>query len=123
MIFDSLHGLERIEIIDENNFRAVLRVKLGFIGLIAHLRGEMTEISPPRFLAVVLKMRLIGGTLQLGQRVTFALTAVDEGKTEVVCKALAQGIVILFRWPLLGKAQDFAGETLSRIEERLQQLA
>jgi len=123
VMFDSLHGLERVNVVDERNFRAVLRVKVGFVDLTARLRGEMTEISPPQFLAVVLKMRLMGGALRLGQKVTFTLTAVDEGKTEVECKAVAEGMATVFRWPLLKKAQDFAGETFDRIEERLHKLA
>ena len=123
VMFDSLHGLERVNVIDERNFRAILRVKLGFISLTARLKGEMADISPPGFLAVVLRVRFLRGMLQLGQKVTFRLTAVDEGKTEVVCRAQAEGMGTLFRWLLLGKAREFAGETLSRIEERLQQVA
>ena len=123
VMFDSLHGLERVNIVDENNFRAMLKVKLGFIGLTGRLKGEMIDVTPPQFLAVVLGVRFLGGLLQLGQKVTFTLTPVNEGKTEVVCRALVEGMGTLFKWLLLRKARDFAGETFDSIEARLQQLA
>ena len=85
-------------------------------------RHFVVQASPERVWDL-LGMRLLRAALQLGQKVTFTLTAVDEGKTEVVCKAVAEGMATVFRWPLLKKAQDFAGETLSRIEERLHKLA
>ena len=122
VIFDSLPGLERIDLIDESNFRALLRMKLGFILLNMHLAGKMVDMSSPQFLGIMLKAKSKGGIFQLNQKVTFALTSVDKDRTEVVCKAIAKETGTLFRMLLLGRARSFARDTFDRIEERLRQL-
>ncbi len=57
-IFSGLSGLEKLHIIDENNFEADLKAKAYGIPLTMKLRGEMTDISPPTTLAVKLAVEL-----------------------------------------------------------------
>ena len=123
VIFSSLQGVERLEIIDENNWQALLRVKLGFIVLNMNLTGEMVDTSPPDTLGVRLRAKSKGGVLQLNQKVTVKFTVIDEAKTEVFCKAIAEGVGPLFRLFLLGRARSFAGGIFDSIEERLKYLA
>ena len=123
VVFSSFHGVERMEIIDENNWQALLRVKLGFITLNMNLTGEMVDVSPPESLGVNLKARSKVRVLQLNQKITINFTQVDETKTEVTCKAIAEGVGTLFRLFLLGRTRGFAKSTFDIIEERLKYLA
>ena len=122
-IFDSLQGLEKMKVIDENNFRAELKTRAFGIPLTMYLRGEMTDILPPETISVRLAVRSKWNLISLVQRVTFTSNSAGEGKTEVVCKALAEDLNPLFRGALLGQVKSQANQILACIEERLKQLA
>ena len=123
VIFHSLPGLERIQIKDQDRFSALLRVKLALITLNMEVNAEMVDISPPHSLAVVLHMKGMGGMFRLNQKVIFALSSVNQGKTEVIAKATGENVGPLFRTILRRKAKSFAHDTFRGIEERLEQLA
>jgi len=122
VILQSMPGMERIEVIDENNFTAVLKVKVSFIVVNMYLIGEFVDLTPPKYLGVRLKGKSLGGMLQLNQMVSIALATVDEGKTEVVCKATMEGVGTLMRMFLLWQARRTAGDIFKGIETRLKQL-
>jgi len=122
VIFDSLPSLERMEITDENNWRALLRVKLGFIVLNVNLTGQMIGVIPPERLGVRLSIRGKGGIIRLNQRVNIVFTPIDETKTEVACNAVAEGVGTFFKLFLLGQARGFAGSIFDKMEERLKYL-
>lgn len=121
-ILNSLPGLERMEIVDETNWRASLRVKLWLLVLNMNLKGEMIDMSPPDGLGVRLSARSKGGILRLQQKVTIAFTSVDKNKTEVACKAIGEGMGILFKLFTLGQARSFARAIFNNIEDRLKYL-
>ena len=123
VILNSLSGLERVEVLDDNNWQALLRVRLGFVVLNMSLKGEMTDMSPPETLGVRLRARSKGGILQLNQKITITFTPIDEAKTGVTCKATVEGMGTLFRLFLLGRARSFAQSVFHNIEERLKYLA
>jgi carbon monoxide dehydrogenase subunit G len=123
VIFDSLPGLERIQIKDQDRFSALFTVKLGLITLSMDVNAEIVDISPPQSLAVVLRMKGVGGMFRLNQRVIFALSSVNHGKTAVTSKALGEKLGFLFRIMFMRKAKSFAHDIFRSIEERLEQLA
>jgi len=123
VIFDSLPGLERIQIRDQDRFGALLRVKVGFITLNMDVSGEMVDLSPPQSLAIVLYLKGMWGMFRLNQRVIFALSSVNHGKTAVTSKALGEKLGFLFRIIFMRKAKSFAHDIFRSIEERLKQLA
>jgi hypothetical protein len=123
VIFSSLPGMENLEILDENNFRAILRMKVLGIPLSLKLRGEMTDISPPESFSVKLFLEAPGGLFQSDQKVSFAMSPAEGGKTGVACEALMEGMGSLPRILLLGEARRFAQATFGAIEKRLYELA
>jgi carbon monoxide dehydrogenase subunit G len=64
VIFSSLPGMENLEILDENNFRAILRIKVLGIPLSLKLKVEMTDISPPESFSIKLFLEPPGGLFQ-----------------------------------------------------------
>jgi carbon monoxide dehydrogenase subunit G len=123
VIFSSLPGLENVEILDENSFRAILRMKVLGVRWGMKLKGEMVDVSPPESFSVKLFVESPGGLFAMEQKVDLAMTAVDKTKTEVACKATADSMGILFRALLLGQARRFARSTFEAVEKRLKELA
>ena len=123
LIFDSLPGMERMEIIDENNFRAELKAKAFDIPLTLYLRGEMFDISPPEALKVKLTVKSKWNLIKVVQRVTFSLNSLGEEKVRIVCQAVAEDLDPFIRWILLGQVKTLAKQIFDSIEERLKQLA
>ncbi len=122
-IFDSLHGMEKVTIIDENNFNAELKTKAFGIPLTMYLRGEMTNTSPPTFLSVKLNAKSKWNLISLTQQINFTLDDAGEGKTKITCQAMAEDLNPLFRLVLLGQVKSQAKQIFASIEERLKRWA
>ncbi|KPK85435.1 MAG: hypothetical protein AMJ94_19110 [Deltaproteobacteria bacterium SM23_61] len=123
VIFSVLPGMESMEILDENNFRALLRVKMMGFEWVLKLKGEMVDISPPESFSVRLLLEGLGGLVKADQRVALVMTPVENGKTAVACRAAAEGMGFLQRTLLMGQARSFARQTFEAIEKRLKELA
>jgi len=123
VIFSVLPGMESMEILDENNFRALLRVKMIGAEWVLKLRGEMVDISPPESFSVRLLLEGLGGLVKADQKVAFAMTPAEDGKTAVACRATAEDMGFLQRVFLTGQARGFARQTFEAIEKRLKELA
>lgn len=123
VIFSSLAGMENVEILDENNFRALLRVKIAPIGLSLALRGEMVDMLPPNSFGVKLELKGLSGLVRMSQKVTMAISSVANNRTVVTCTAAAEGMGILGRILFLGQARRFAQSTFDAIEKRLKEVA
>ncbi len=121
LIFDSLEGLEKMEIIDENNFRAELKAKAFGLPLTWHLRGEMIDITPPTSLSVQLTAKSKWELITVLQKITFRLDAAGEGQTTLTCQAVAENLPPLMRWVMLGEVKKLAQQIFDTIEERLKQ--
>ena len=122
VIFSVLPGMENMEILDENNFRALLRVKMIGVEWALKLRGEMVDTSPPESFSVKLFLEGVGGLVKTGQKVSFAMTPAEGGKTSVACKATADEMGFLPRTLFSGQARSFARSTFEAIEKRLKEL-
>ncbi len=123
LIFDSLAGLQKMEIIDENNFRAELKSKAFGVPLTWHLRGEITDISPPSSLTVKLTAKSKGDLIAVRQKITFSLHSVGEGKSTMVCQAVAEDLAPLIRRFFLGQVKSLTKQIFDSLAERLRQLA
>ena len=123
VIFSVLPGMESMEILDENNFRSLLRVKMMGIDWALKLRGEMVDISPPESFSVRRLLEGMGGLVQADQKVSLAMTLAENGKTSVACRATMEDMGFLQRIFLTGQARGFARETFEAIEKRLKELA
>lgn len=123
VIFSVLPGMESMEILDENNFRALLRVKMMGFEWVLKLKGEMVDISPPESFSVRLLLEGLGGLVKADQKVALVMTPVENGKTSVACRAAAEGMGVLQRVFLTGQARSFARQTFEAIEKRLKELA
>jgi carbon monoxide dehydrogenase subunit G len=123
VVFSVLPGMESMEILDENNFRALLRVKMMGFEWVLKLKGEMVDISPPESFSVRLLLEGVGGLVKADQKVTLAMTPVENGKTSLACRATMEDMGFLQRFFLTGQARGFARETFEAIEKRLKELA
>jgi len=123
VIFSVLPGMENMEILDENNFRALLRVKKMGAEWVLKLKGEMVGISPPESFSVKLSLEGLGGLVKAEQKVAFAMIPAEGGKTSLACRATAENMGFLLRVVLSGQARSFARETFDAIEKRLKELA
>lgn len=123
VIFSSLPNMENVEILDENSFRALLRMNVLGLELRMKLKGEMVDMVPPESFGVRLALEGLGGFLQMNQKVNFVMIPVENGKTSATCKATAEKIGMFFRLFLLGQARRFAQSTFEAIEKRLRDLA
>ena len=123
VIFSALPGLENIEILDENSFRGVLRLKLLGVQMSNRVKGEIVDVLPTESFSVNLFLFGPGGLFTLSQRATFAMKEVDRNQTEITAKATADSVGFLFRFLLIGQARRFARSTFEAIEQRLKELA
>jgi carbon monoxide dehydrogenase subunit G len=123
VILNSLPGMEEVEILDERNFHAFLRVKIAWLGLTMKLKGEIVDMVPPDSLVVNIALEGLRGLFRMNQKVTIDITSIDQRRTAVACKAMAEGIGILFQRLFLGQARHFGQSTFASIEKRLQELA
>ena len=123
VIFSSLPGMENVEILDENNFRAILRMKVLGLPVNMKLKGEMVDISPPDSFSVKLLIEGLGGWFQADQKVTFAMTPLEEKRTSVSSMASIENLGFFSRLLLLGQARRFADSIFEAIEKRLIDLA
>ncbi len=123
VIFSVLPGMENMEILDENNFRAILRVKMMGAEWPLKLKGEMVEVSPPESLAVKLFLEGVGGLVKAGQKVTIAMAPAEGSKTSVACQATLEEMGLVPRTLFAGQARAFARSTFEAIEKRLKELA
>lgn len=115
--------MERLNILDQNNFRAQLTVKVSLLKIKMYLKGEIIDVSRPQSLEVMINLKSRGAIIQLSQKVLFSLIAVNGGNTKVTCDVLMEKMVPLFSRILLGKAvTKTAKDTLQGIREYLEQL-
>ncbi len=123
VIFSSLPDMENVEILDENNFRALLKIRVSPIKLSIKLKGEIVDMSPPESFAVKLELKGLRGLFRLNQKVTIAMTSVESLRTAITCMANVERMGILFKIMFLGQARRFALSTFDDIEKRLKELA
>jgi len=115
--------MERVKILDQDNFSALVRVKAGLFKLKMYLIGEIVEVSPPKSLVVIIKLKSMCAIIQLSQRVIFLLSSVDEGNTEVTCQVVMEKIAPFFFTILLRWIRAMAEDTLHGIKAYLGQLS
>ncbi len=120
-IFSCLPGMENIEILDENNFRALMKERVLGLKVPLKLTGEIVEMEPPDSFSV--KLLLESGLFRMDQKVTFITMSVEEGKTSVDCKAAVENLEFMARLFLVGRARSFARSTFEAIEKRLKEWA
>jgi len=113
--------LGRLMPLDQNNFIAVLKVKLGFISLSMSVEGRITESCEPSSWVAVINTRAMGGIIWLKQKASFVLTPVDENTTQIHSKMVAEGMSLPIRVFLLGMVRKVASETLDEFGSLLKQ--
>ncbi len=114
---------ESMELVDEKNYFALLKIGIGCIALPVRVQIEITDIFEPESLVTILKARGMGGMVWLNQKATFTLTSLSESKTQVTCNLVAQGMARLLRIFFLWRVKSFAQGSLENIEALLRQWA
>ncbi len=122
VVFSALPGMENLEILDENNFRALLRMKLFSVPVTMRIAGEITNLEPYDCFEVKLALQGPGGCFSADQKVRFVMKP-KAMETSLVCTATLGKMGLLPRVLFLGTARRFARATFDAIGKRLQELA
>jgi hypothetical protein len=121
-IFDSLGGMGKMKVLDENNFRAELKMNIfGIIPVTFYVRGEMIDITPPSSLAVNLKTASKWDIITMLLKITFIMSPLGNNKTEVLCSSVAEGIHPALQWAAKGQVKSQSKDIFTKIEQRLKQ--
>ena len=116
-----LMPFERMEVLSEKKFHALLRIKMGFISLPMNATIEIEDIRTPEFLVTVIKAKGMRNMVWLNMKSTFKLAEVGESKTRIVCELEEEGIAPLLRMFFLPMVKSFSGNAFKSFEERLRQ--
>jgi hypothetical protein len=106
-----------MEFLNETTLVAVLKVKAGFFEVPVHLRVEVADISPIESFATLVTASK--GAFRSVLRVSFALVAVAEELTCVVCTAVEDTGRPAMRL-LRCQQRRFAGQIFRSIKNRLE---
>ena len=80
-------GLEKIDVIDENTYDTVVKVKVGFIKVKMNTRTVITEKDPPHHMKTVSDGRDALKAGEVHQEMTVDLKEVSDNTTEISYKA------------------------------------
>ena len=103
VVLNSVEGMEQIQFVDEENFTARLNIKVAFISLGVPLKGRLLEASPKEKMVVALSEKMVGGLIQLSQKITINLEPGDEGGTKITCITTSEMpalLKLLISWKL-----------------------
>jgi carbon monoxide dehydrogenase subunit G len=79
-------GAEKIEAIDDKNYEAIVKQKVGIISVKFKFITTITEIDPPKHVKAVGKGEAMGGMGTFTHEMTVDLTEVSKGEVEVAYK-------------------------------------
>jgi hypothetical protein len=111
--------LEEMNIIDQKNFQAVLKWRLGFFSIPLNLKGKVTDILSPDLMSFVIQVEK--WLLRMSLKVTFTLKQVNEGSTEIAGIATVGKQTLIGRI-MSGQQRSFATKTFDEIMARLQEV-
>jgi hypothetical protein len=112
--------MEKVDIIGFYSFKALLKLKIGFIVLPFNLEGNLAgSIAPSLYCC---KITVKKGPIQLQMKVTIDLATVENNNTSVTCIATEDGVRTLYGWLLSGQERNFSNKMFESIGVRLQQI-
>jgi carbon monoxide dehydrogenase subunit G len=117
-----LMPFEQMNIHSQTTFSGLLRMKMAFISVPMKVEMELMDIVPPEKMNTLLRAKGMGGIAWINQKSTFNLTPVDENKTEVDARIVAEGMSPAVRL-MLPRVRSFARDAFKNLEERLRQWA
>lgn len=113
--------LEKVDIESLDSFKAVLKLKKGFITFPFYVEGKLVDVTLLRSYGCLILLKR--GPIRFGIKVTVELRTVDESKVEVSYKAMMKdgnrGIIM---WLLRGQIRKFTLNMFNSIGVHLQQL-
>jgi carbon monoxide dehydrogenase subunit G len=80
-------GAEKIEAIDDKNYEAIVKQKVGLISVKFKFTTTITEMTPPKHVKAVGRGEAMGGMGTFTHEMTVDLTEVSKGEVEVAYKA------------------------------------
>jgi hypothetical protein len=108
--------VEQMQIVNDTTFRAVLKFTLGPFELPMRLEVRAADISPIDSLCT--QVKATKGPFESALKVSFALDALDDERTEVVCTATEDG-GSPWMWLLKSQQRAFAGRMFDAIGAEL----
>lgn len=122
-MLECVPGCEDVEQVDENNFRVLLKVKVGFLSANFKAKLSVTEKKPPHFFTSVGtgEDSRLGSMVKQTNRVT--LTELSAGATEVDLKSdlsMFGKLGTLGYGVIKGKAAKLTEEFAANVRQRLE---
>ncbi len=93
-------GIQKVEAIDSNTYRSVLKVKVAYISATFELVTKMTNIEPTRHLETVTEGKAFAGLGRVNQKQYLDLISISEDETEALYKA---EVIVAGRLATLGE--------------------
>ena len=115
-------GAEKIEQIDDKNYQAVVKQKVGLISVKFDFITTITEMTPPRHVKAVGKGSAMGGMGTFTHEMTVDLAEIAKGEVEVSYKANISvvGRLATFGERIMRAKSKSVGDELTRnLQEKL----
>lgn len=126
LVGDAIIGslqLERMQIMDENNFAGIVKVRMGFIRLPLHLKIQLADVASPSSLIAKVIAKTKPAMLTITEETKIVLTPINDNQTEVVAKASVGEMGPLLRPLLFWKVRSFAQDVLGSIRKYFERAA
>lgn len=126
LVGDAIIGslqLERMQIMDENNFAGVVKMRMGFIRLPLHLKIQLVDVAAPSSLTAKVVAKTKPAMLAITEETKIVLTPINNSQTEVMAKASVGEMGPLLRLLLFWKIRSFAQDVLGGIRKYFERVA
>jgi carbon monoxide dehydrogenase subunit G len=109
-------GAEKLEAIDDKNYEAIVKQKVGLIAVKFKFITTITEITPPKYVKAVGRGEAIGGMGTFTHEMTVNLAEVSKDEVEVSYKANVSivGRLATFGERIMRAKSKSVGEELTR---------
>ena len=115
-------GAEKIAAIDDKNYEAIVKQKVGLISVKFNFITTITEIDPPKYVKAVGKGSAMGGLGTFTHEMTVNLTEISKDEVEVSYKANISvvGRLATFGERIMRAKSKSVGDELTRnLQEKL----
>jgi carbon monoxide dehydrogenase subunit G len=109
-------GAEKVQAIDDKNYEAVVKQKVGPIGVKFNFITTLVEVTPPKYVKAVGKGAALGGMGTFTHEMTVSLAEIAKNEVEVSYKTNISivGRLATFGERIMRAKADKVGEELTR---------
>jgi carbon monoxide dehydrogenase subunit G len=115
-------GAEKVEAIDDKNYEAIVKQKVGPISVKFNFITTLVEVTPPKYVKAVGKGSAMGGMGTFTHEMTVSLAEISKNEVEISYKTNVSivGRLATFGERIMRAKADKVGEELTRnLQEKL----